>query len=468
MSGEEKTSKHERAAVAHAHRLATNAGLIWREITGQDIGIDAIVELPYADRDTHSVRGYALLQVKSSAEAVVGTELRVAYKKRHHLYWLTQRLPVLLCVVEPADYGEFSTGTISHCIDYKALKPEDYSISSTTDGRWTLKAPLAGVSLWPPNVEQYPDWHSEAASFRAWVEEALVRFAEAIVRTLCEASDAYLGSGKPMQANACLKQIPIWEEVLLKPRTRESVDMLLAKSIRRLGNVEEQQALVKRAAQDYGPAEFPIYELALTHWTKACMTPFPGRDIENWHKALELLGSPYDPAKSNAKTLKRDLLRLGAYVNIKSTLSCLTNELSDAPTSESCVHLREVVNRWMQASNALAGAEARYHLQLLNALRALCRGHLSRGEIAAAENVLRQLQELMGSNPDRETLALTDFLLLTAWLAVESGKVEVAVATLSCTHHLLRSMRDPLLEWFQDVVRGKCDERARAIFSNES
>ncbi len=74
----------------------------------------------------------------------------------------------------------------------------------------------------------------------------------------------------------------------------------------------------------------------------------------------------------------------------------------------------------------------------------------------------------MGSNPDRETLALTDFLLLTAWLAVESGKVEVAVATLSCTHHLLRSMRDPLLEWFQDVVRGKCDERVRAIFSHES
>ena len=47
MSGEEKTARHERAGVAYAHRLTTNAGIIWREITGQDIGIDAILELPY-------------------------------------------------------------------------------------------------------------------------------------------------------------------------------------------------------------------------------------------------------------------------------------------------------------------------------------------------------------------------------------------------------------------------------------
>jgi hypothetical protein len=49
MSGEEKTARHERAAVAYAHQLATSAGLIWREITGQDIGIDAVLEMPYAD-----------------------------------------------------------------------------------------------------------------------------------------------------------------------------------------------------------------------------------------------------------------------------------------------------------------------------------------------------------------------------------------------------------------------------------
>src|ERR1700680_3447563 len=30
---------------------------LWREITGQDIGIDAILELPYTDMETHALRG---------------------------------------------------------------------------------------------------------------------------------------------------------------------------------------------------------------------------------------------------------------------------------------------------------------------------------------------------------------------------------------------------------------------------
>src|SRR6266851_7376806 len=107
MAGEEKTARHERAAVAYAHRQATNAGLIWREITGQNIGIDAILEMPYADKDELSVRGFALLQVKSRSRAVAADKLQVVYRKRHHLYWLRQRLPVLLCVVDPSDAYRF-------------------------------------------------------------------------------------------------------------------------------------------------------------------------------------------------------------------------------------------------------------------------------------------------------------------------------------------------------------------------
>jgi hypothetical protein len=455
MSADKKTDRHERAAVAYAHRFVTNAGLIWREITGQDIGIDAIIELPYSDEDKHSVRGFALLQVKSKSDAVIGETLHVTYKKRHHLYWLTQRLPVLLCIVEPADSDQLSTGTMGHWIDYKALKPEDYSILPTTENRWTLGTPLTSDSVWSPSGELHPDWQSEAKAFRAWFEGALVRYAGTIVSTLCEASDAYLGSGKPDQASKCLQQIPLWEEVLLEPETRRSVDMLFAKSIRRLGDIEKQRELARRAEADYGPADFLTYELALTHWTKACTTPFPGRDLENWQKALELIGVPDDPVSSNAKTLKGDLIRLGAYVNIKSTLCCLTNQQRDAPNSELCARLHGVIQHWSENRDALADSEPRYHSQLLNALRALCRGHLSRGEITEAENVLRRLNELMVKEPDREVLALTDFLLLTAWAAVEGGKREAAAAILQCTSCLLSSMGDPLLEWFQEVIRGK-------------
>jgi hypothetical protein len=184
--GKDKGARHERAAVAYARRFDTNAGLIWREITGQDIGIDAIVELPYSDGEAHSVRGFALLQVKSRANAVFSEELSATYKERHHLYWLTQRLPVLLCVVEPSDSDEFSTGRVGHWIDYKSLKPEDYSISTIRDGRWTLRVPLRGSCVWSPKDPKQSDWSSEAREFRDWFESALVRSAEAIVSTLWE------------------------------------------------------------------------------------------------------------------------------------------------------------------------------------------------------------------------------------------------------------------------------------------
>jgi hypothetical protein len=462
MGAEEKTARHERAAVAYAHRLATNAGLVWREITGQDIGIDAILELPYADQDDYSVRGFALLQVKSRSSAVAAGKLQVVYRKRHHLYWLTQRLPVLLCVVEPSDADRFSTGVIGHWIDYKSLKPDEYSISETSDQRWTLRIPLDNAHVWPSKSANYHDWSGEAEALRDWIENVLTGSAEAIVRTLCEAADGYLGSGKPERANACLKQIPIWEEVLLKPETRRSMDMLLAKTIRRVGAVEEQRRLGQRAAHAYSKPEFVPYELALTYWTKACGTRLPKTDLESWRKAIKVLGPPGGWRKPTPGTLRRNLLRLGAYVNIRATLSCIPGLEKEAPDAKLCRDLREVIVRWRTCKDEDIVSDPRYHLQLLNALRALCRGHLCRGEVAEAESALRELKEEMEGKPDRETLALTDFLLLSAWLVVAKGKLEVAAAMLECTTYLLRSMHDPLLEWFQDVIFRKWKQMSRA------
>jgi hypothetical protein len=459
MTIQEKIAAHERAAVAYAHRLLTDAGLIWREITGQDIGIDAILELPYAD--VYGVRGFALLQIKSQDGAVVNKKVKVVYRERHHLYWLTQRLPVLLCVVKPSDADGFSTGVAGHWIDYKSLKLEECSISASTDKRWTLRIPVGTEHVWSSGPASLADWSSEAKAFRDWIETVLVQPAEEIVRSFCEAADGYLGSGKPDRANACLKQIPIGEEVLLRPGTRRSVTMLLAKTFRRLGAVEEQQQLVDRAGQDYGKAEFLLYELALTYWTKACKTPFPGADLESWEKAIEVLGAPSDWMKATAEALKPNLVRLGAYINFRSMLSCVPDKEREAPEVELCHRLSEVIAGWRTCQDKDIVLDPRYHLQLLNALRALCRGYLSRREVTEAEKVLRELKEAMATNPDRETLALTDFLILTAWAAVENGKHETAAATLDCTAYLLNSMRDPVLEWFQDVVRAKWDEIRR-------
>jgi hypothetical protein len=290
----------------------------------------------------------------------------------------------------------------------------------------------------------------------------LVASAEAIVRTLCEAADGYLGSGKPDRAKACLKQIPVWEEVLSKPDTRRFVEMLLAKTIRRIGAVEEQERLSKRAAGDSRLAEIALYELALTYWTKACMTQLPEQDVASWQKAIDVLGDPKDWLKLTTGTSRGTLLRLGAYVNIRSTLSCVRGKEAEAPDAKLCGDLREMIDHWKVCQDKEVRTDPRYDLQLLNALRALCRGYLSSGDVRQGEGVLQELKDLMATNPDRESLALTDFLLLTAWAAVESGKRETAAATLECTTYLLRSMRDPLLEWFQDVVRGKWERMTQS------
>ena len=462
MGGEHKTARHERAAVAYAHRQTTNAGLIWREITGQDIGIDAILELPYADQDEHSVRGFALLQVKSRSRAVAAGKLQVLYRKRHHLYWLTQRLPVLLCIVEPSDADRFSTGVTGHWIDYKSLNLDEPLLSETSDHCWALRIPLDNAHVWPSRSQRFRNWSGEAGAFRNWIETVLTGSAEAIVRTFCDAADGYLGSGKPEQASACLKQIPIWEEVLLKPETRRNVDIRLAKTIRRIGAVKEQKRLSQRLTRSELKREIVPYELALTYWTKATLTRLPRVDLESWRKAIKVLGPPSAWRGPTSRTLRRNLLRLGAYVNIRATLSCVPGKENEAPDARLCRDLRKVIARWRASKDKDIVSDLRYHLQLLNALRALCRGHLSRGEVSEAESVLRELKGEMERKPDRETLALTDFLLLSAWIAVANRKREVAAATLEATRHLLRSMHDPLLEWFQDIIRGKWKQMGRA------
>ena len=458
MSGHEETARHERAAVAYVHRQATDAGLIWREITGQDIGIDAILELPYADEEEHSVRGFVLLQVKARSRPVIGGKLQVVYKKRHHLYWLTQRLPLLVCVVETSDTDDFSTGVSSHWIDYKSLKPEQHQITEDKNQRWTLRIPLDSPHVWPSKSKEYPDWSSQAAAFRNWIESVVTKSAEAIVKTLCESADGYLGSGKPAEARTCLKQIPIWEEVLLKANTRRSTGLLIAKTIRRTGAVDEQEKFARQAGRYRNSTEIAQYELALTYWTRACMTRFPKADLASWRSALKILRRPRAHKESAIGVLRRDLLRLSAYVNIRATLSCLPGMAKSIPDEKLCRDLREVIGLWRNSKEESVISDPRYELQLLNALRALCRGHLSRREVTDAQRVLDELRREMEKNPDRETLALTDFLLLNAWIAIENGKWDIAAATLECTKYLLKSMHDPLLEWFQDVIVRKWEK----------
>ena len=464
MSGEEKTARNERAAVAYAHRLVTNAGLMWRELTGQDIGIDAVIELPYADSKRFGSRGFVLVQIKSRSGAARRDRLSAIYKKRHDLYWLTQRLPVVLCVVEPLDSGDFSTAGPGHWIDYKSLKPAEFSISkSKDDKRWTLHVQRNSPNVWPQPRGSFKRWEAEARSFQLWVENVVVRPAEAIAAMAEEAATDLLGSGKPEQARTYLHgHLPLSEEVLLKGRSRQGLDMTITRAYRRLGAVVEQEQKVATYRDKGEPLpEFMQFELALTYWTHASMKPFASSDPAGWRKALSILGTPRRAMPAQVKELKRALIRSAAFVNIKATLARLSRRQDDAPTSAVLDQLERLVAAWEKSKEAHLDKAFQRHL--LNALRAVCRGHLARADLQRAEAALRTLDRLMTREPDRDVLAVTDMLLLAAWISLETGKEEKAKGMLECARHLLNAMYDPLLKW----LLGAIEVRAQELFEQD-
>jgi hypothetical protein len=125
--------------------------------------------------------------------------------------------------------------------------------------------------------------------------------------------------------------------------------------------------------------------------------------------------------------------------------------VNDQPSHDECERLNTLIGDWSAANRPDSSSFTR----LLNALRALCRGRLSRQEINDAAEALERVRTEMAKHPDREPLALTDFFLLSAWTAAEQDQKEAAIATLDCTQYLLRAMRDPVLEWFQSMVKGR-------------
>jgi hypothetical protein len=464
MAGDRKSARHERAAVAYAHRLVTNAGFMWREMTGQDIGIDGAVELPYDDRREYSPRGYALVQVKSRTGAIRASRLTVAYKKRHHLYWLTQRLPMVLCIAQPEDHDQLSRSIRGYWVDYKSLEHPELSISrSHHDRRWMLKVELDSQCVWPQQGKTFADWESEAESFHEWLENVLVNPAEAIAKTLESGALDLLGSGRPDRAQNYLRQLPLWERVLLKEGSRTSVEKTIAKTYRRLGAIQEQTMSVQNYRAGGKPVpDFMKTELALTYWTRACITKLPRVDVANWRRAIKTLGLPAYRGSRTFNELKGRIVRLGALVNITSCRSSLPGRTTRPPGRATCNALRRVIGIWTHSKTAKQ-QDPRFFPVLFNALRALCRGHLSRGELAEAETVLEKLRDHMQGEPERETLALTDFLLLACWISIDRGDAQRASAILECTGLLLKAMYDPLLAWFRTLMVLKAQTRAPAV-----
>ena len=113
----------EHAAITYARSLVTGAGFFWR-ITGPDIGIDAMIEMTDNDAKDDNSKGLLLLQVKSG-EVKHGqdqsTALRVRHQGRHRQYWITQPLPLAICVAPSSLHGGYNLPDEGYWIDYRAV-----------------------------------------------------------------------------------------------------------------------------------------------------------------------------------------------------------------------------------------------------------------------------------------------------------------------------------------------------------
>jgi hypothetical protein len=97
MAADRATGILDRNAVVYAQGHAVRANFIWREFSGRDIGVDAVLEQPSPDKKRDELRGLILLQTKATADR--GKVDVTGLKARHFNYWLTQQLPVVVCRV---------------------------------------------------------------------------------------------------------------------------------------------------------------------------------------------------------------------------------------------------------------------------------------------------------------------------------------------------------------------------------
>jgi len=96
------TAFTERQGVHHVGLIASQMGLVWREVANTDLGIDGYLEVVVNGAPI----GLIAVQVKSGQrymESPTETSFVFRAERKHVRYWLSYRLPVIVVVYDPED-----------------------------------------------------------------------------------------------------------------------------------------------------------------------------------------------------------------------------------------------------------------------------------------------------------------------------------------------------------------------------
>ena len=115
-----KTSKTERIGVMHVATILTEMGLIFRETSNSDTGIDGYIE--EVNNNQEATGRLLAAQIKSGASYLQEhDEYFVFYADESHIkYWKLYPIPVILCVHNP-DTGKTY---------YQAIHPHGHEVST--------------------------------------------------------------------------------------------------------------------------------------------------------------------------------------------------------------------------------------------------------------------------------------------------------------------------------------------------
>jgi len=259
MSSDADTDLLDRMAVAYVQGHAVNAKFIWREFTGRDIGVDAVLEpaptwrhskQPPSDARPDELRGLVLVQIKATGDP---QNVNVRLKSRHFDYWLTQQLPVVVCRV-------FPNHNCAYWVDFKSWakskRPPITTKSWTLDIREHLGEDYVRKTL------------TQTTDLNDWLQSVLTREAEEIVESALCAAEGLLGGGHPEEAKRLIEDVPRWALAQIKASRRKDLLQRRAKTWRRLGETRPLERMLKEA-KDPPMKELIAHELALAYWTRA-------------------------------------------------------------------------------------------------------------------------------------------------------------------------------------------------------
>ena len=122
----------ERIGVSKVETIVNEMGLIFREQTNDDYGIDAQIET-YAD-DGYASGELIAVQIKSGSSYANkknrNGDIEYYIKDKHYKYWLNHSLPVIIVIYDP-ESGICFWEVINHSTVHETLKGRKVEIPHT-------------------------------------------------------------------------------------------------------------------------------------------------------------------------------------------------------------------------------------------------------------------------------------------------------------------------------------------------